>query len=340
MKPSSPSKTSSRRVEKQAKTHRSAFLKRIQNFAHQENLWTKNDRLLLAVSGGPDSMALLFFFLAIQKKYGLTLVVAHVNYKLRGTDSDKDAELVQKVAKAHGLSYYEHVSKSEGVSENALREVRFSFFHKVALQENCSRVALAHHEDDQAETLLIRLIRGSGSFGLQGMTPKRELFIRPFLTTPKKELLAFLKQNALPYRIDTTNSGTLFFRNKIRHELIPLLESYNPKIQKTLSATARILGEEVILLNKYAVSLLKPASTSRAVSFKISLWSQLSEQEQILCLRSFFIQKKLYPPSQALLATVIKSLKKSLKKDSVRQFFRLRIEQKSGTLHIHFKELS
>lgn len=285
-------------------------------------------------------MALLFFFLAIQKKYDLTLVVAHVNYKLRGKDSDQDAALVRKVAKEHTLPYYEHVSKSKSVSENALREVRYNFFHKMATKENCQAVALAHHEDDQAETLLLRLVRGSGSFGLQGMTPKRDLFIRPFLTTPKEELLAFLNKNALPYRIDTTNNETLFLRNKIRHEVIPLLATYNPKIQKTLAATARILGEEASLLDKYAVSLLKPISSPQTVSFTLASWSQLSRLEQGLCLRSFFIQKKLYPPSQALIAMVTKSLEKCPKKDFVRQFSRLRIEQKSGTLHIHFKELS
>jgi tRNA(Ile)-lysidine synthase len=321
------------------KPHGSAFIKRVQNFSHKENLWTKNDSLLLAVSGGGDSMALLFFFHKLQKKYNLSLGVAHVNYQLRGNDSDQDALLVKRNAEKLNLPYFELSLKTKGSSEDTLRNIRFQFFKEVALREGFTKVALAHHQDDQAETLLLRLIRGAGSLGLQGMTPARGLFIRPFLGTPKQEILNFVKEKGIPYHIDATNKETIFLRNKIRHELIPLLKTYNPNVQETLALTAEHLATENILLEKLALRLLKVAWKGNRASFLLSAWEKLSPQEQTHCLRSLFIKKNLYPPSQALVSNFSSYLKNSSHKEFIHTFPRLRVERKNDRIHVHFNEL-
>jgi tRNA(Ile)-lysidine synthase len=308
----------------------------VQNFAHQEALWEQNSHLLLAVSGGPDSMALLFFFATLQRKYNFTLGVAHINYQLRGTDSTDDALLVKTTCEQLGIPYFEHLSRTTQKSEDALRQIRFQFFQKIAAREGFTRVALAHHQNDQAETLLLRLIRGSGSLGLQAMTPQRGIFIRPFLNTPKKEILDFLTAKNISYRIDASNDELFFLRNKVRHELIPLLEQYNPNIQQTLATTASALATENHLLESYSSVLLETSSKSPDhISFLLSRWQKLSSRESTLCLRFLFTQRGLYPPNQSLIV----KLKECFRKSSLGDFPRLRVVVKNDRIHIHFKEL-
>lgn len=222
-----------------------AFLKRVQNTLHKTRLLPPGSRILIAVSGGPDSMALLSILSQLQKKYAWQLAIAHVNYGLRGKESDQDMALVQKTAETLGIPLYNLKKRSlPKKSEEALRDIRYDFFKTLAEKHDFDLVALAHHQDDQAETVLMHLIRGSGSRGLEGMRPQRDIYIRPLLTFSKQEILNFVKEAKIPYRLDQSNTENIYFRNRVRNELLPLLETYNPKIKRTLATTAQTLQQE------------------------------------------------------------------------------------------------
>lgn len=215
------------------------FSKKVQNFAYQYDLWKKNSKILLSVSGGPDSMCLLHYFYDLSKKYNLSLHIAHVNYRLRGADCEKDEELVRKSAEKLGVSLSVLKLKNKeykGNLEGTLREIRYSYFEKIRKELKFDLVAVAHNQDDQAETVLMHILRGTGLNGLAAMRPKAGIIIRPLLKTSKKEILAYLKEKGVDYRIDKTNNDEKLTRNNIRHNLLPYLEkNFNPTIKKTLS---------------------------------------------------------------------------------------------------------
>ena len=229
--------------------------------------------VLVAVSGGPDSMALLHALLRLAPEKRLRLGVAHLNHRLRPGDAESDEVLVHQTASAAGLSYFTEkadvleIRRTRGLStEEAAREARYQFLEKTARTHGFSAIALGHHADDNAELVLMNLLRGSGPLGLAGMPPKRVflpaepgqgeiLLIRPFLSIYRKEILAFIAENNIPSVTDKTNTDLRYRRNRIRRELLPLIrEHYNPNIDDTLNRTARILRFE----KEWADHLLAP----------------------------------------------------------------------------------
>ncbi len=304
----------------------------MQNFAHKQNLWGTNEHILIAVSGGPDSMALLFFFLSLQKKYNFSLGVAHVNYNLRGNDSLKDARLVSSTCKKYNLPYYEYAPKIKNFSEESLRNIRYKFFTKICKENKFTRIALAHTKDDQVETFFLRLLRSSGPTGLSGMATKRGLFIRPFLETAKKDILLLLSQKNIQYRIDKTNKENLFLRNKIRNQLLPLLESYNPGIRFSLQKTITLLQEETRLLKECLDQKVLLKKSSKGYSFSSSRYSLLSPPAKQFFIRSLFLRNNLYPPKTFSLEKALKSLNDGLEV----KIDDLRFTPKSARIHVHF----
>jgi len=230
------------------------LIKKIQNTNHQENLWEKNSKIILGISGGPDSVFLLDFFAKLKKKYPLKLIVAHVNYGLRGSESDKDQALVEKLAGEHELEMIVLNPKlKKKVSENYLRDIRYNFFQTLREDFSFDSIAVAHTQDDQAETFLMRVIRGSGLKGLTGMQFKSNYIIRPLLEIFKKEILEYLKKNKISFRIDKTNLESKFLRNKIRNQLIPYLEkNFNPNIQKTISNSVPSITQDYSFISETA----------------------------------------------------------------------------------------
>lgn len=314
-----------------------AFIKRFQDRLQKNKLLPARARILVAVSGGPDSMALLHALAKLQPRFNWKLAVAHVNYELRGNDSRKDQLLVEKVTKTLGIPVFALKKNSKaGTSEEKLRDIRYHFFDSLVQKHKFTHVALAHHQDDQAETFLIRLIRGSGSTGLSGMQEKRGVYARPFLRISKKEILDFITSAHIPFRHDKSNDETFYLRNKVRHELIPLLETYNPQIKKTLATTACILQEEASLLSKQKTNLRKTSSS--LVKIIPKSWERLSVSEQKKEIRALFQDRGLRLPTRNLVETLQKDLSSSLKRGSVREYSRLRVERKNDTIHIHFKE--
>ncbi|MBY0109636.1 MAG: tRNA lysidine(34) synthetase TilS [Candidatus Babeliaceae bacterium] len=200
---------------------------RIEQFCIRENLISPDQSLIIGLSGGPDSVFLVYFFKALQKKYNLKLIAAHVDHGWR-TESPKDAAFCKQLCFDLGIEYHEkklHDIKQgkrlSGSLEQDARNARRAFFQELAAESHADAIALAHHQDDLIETFFIRLIRGSGLSGLTGIKPHNGLYIRPLLEISKKEILAYLQKKSIHYCIDTTNQDSNFLRNNIRHTLVP-----------------------------------------------------------------------------------------------------------------------
>lgn len=229
------------------------MLKRIRKTIADCSLLERGDHLLLAVSGGPDSVALLRAMVLLSSEYELRLTTAHLNHGLRGAEAQGEQEFVRSLCAGMGIVCIcktvdiRMLQKGRGMSlEEIGREERYRFLDETAETCGARKIATGHHRDDQAETVLINLLRGSGLEGLKGIPPVRDgRIIRPLLHVGRGEILEFLNREGLTYMMDSSNLSPLFLRNRIRHELIPELTlRYNPGIVEALSHTAEIIRRE------------------------------------------------------------------------------------------------
>ena len=228
---------------------------------------SRGDLILVAVSGGADSVALLHVLQRL-RPLGLRLAVAHLHHGIRGATADADAAFVRRLARRLDVPFIEErrdvprQARMAGISlEMAARAARYAFFARTAHQVGAAAVAVAHTADDQAETILLRLARGAGPQGLGGMEPvsRRDglKIIRPLLTIHRAEIVAFLKNHRLRWREDASNRDPHFLRNRVRHEILPLLERrLNPQIRTALLRTAEVLREENAWLDELATDAL------------------------------------------------------------------------------------
>ncbi len=228
------------------------FLKTIET----RELIRKNDRLLIGLSGGADSVALFFLLCDIRSKWSLELSAAHLNHRIRGEDSDEDERFVRTLSRRMDVPLVTETGDVRALAarrgcslEMAAREARYDLFARAARKRKARAVVLAHTMDDQAETLLLRLLRGAGVRGLAGMEEvsiqNGLTVIRPLLDMRHEELIAYLEKRNEPWREDRTNQDVRFLRNRVRHELIPLLgRHFNPRITETLHRTASLLRDE------------------------------------------------------------------------------------------------
>jgi len=235
------------------------FLKNIEHTINRHEMLSGGEMVLVAFSGGPDSVCLLDVLQKLQKKYSIRLGVAHFNHRLRGEASEKDAEFAEQVAGRNKLMF---ISSSADVAayakenkltvEDAGRKLRYEFFFRSSLSIGATKIALGHTADDQAETILMRLIRGAGPEGLAGIPPARTAdergnvrIIRPLIYTWRNDLIQYVQKQKLEYRTDVSNEEPEYFRNKVRLELLPLLmREYNAQIKRRLAATASALSIE------------------------------------------------------------------------------------------------
>lgn len=240
--------------------------KKAREFIEDKALVAPGDSVLVAVSGGADSVALLHVLFELRDELDLTLTVAHLNHGLRNAAADEDSTYVNRMCEDMGLACRVEIvdtlafaDSSKLSVEEAARKLRHDFLRKTAAGEKHGRVALGHTMDDQAETVLMRLVRGAGVLGLSAMRPMSEgLFIRPLLTTSRPEILEFLSSRGIPYREDLSNLDRTFLRNRIRHELLQILrEGYNPRIVELLCSHASVLGEAEDYLHQTAVAALE-----------------------------------------------------------------------------------
>jgi tRNA(Ile)-lysidine synthase len=232
-----------------------SILKKVIGTIEEHRLFRVGDTVIVAVSGGPDSVALLDI-LASLRELRLAIIVAHMNHNLRGIESDADEEFVRDLAGEYGFIFevaavdVREVSKRRRLSlEEAGRVTRYAWLDTVAAKYGTSLVALGHHADDQAETFLLRLLRGSGTTGLGGMKPlSAEKYVRPLLRLTRSEIISYLEKKGLRYRNDSSNDDINFLRNRIRHECIPYLRSYNPALTERINMTAEVLAADEAVL--------------------------------------------------------------------------------------------
>lgn len=230
-------------------------------------MFQPKDSVLIGVSGGPDSVALLYLLHKLADKLSLRIGIAHINHCLRQQDSDKDADFVASLADKFDLPFYiakkdvykYHIQKKLSIEE-AAREIRYTFYYQIAGKNRFNKIALGHTCNDNAELVLMYMLRGSGPLGLSGIPPVRDskkgyMIIRPLSGLTRSQILDFLTLNDIKYVIDKSNQDTEYLRNKIRHNLIPELKKiYNPKIIETLSRLANILRSE----NKWINDVVDP----------------------------------------------------------------------------------
>ena len=206
---------------------------------------------MVAVSGGPDSVCLLSVLQTLAKELDLTLHLAHLNHLFRGKESADDARFVADLAQQTGIpATIEQFDVPAFCRERRLsaqvgaREVRYAFLDRVARSIGASRIATGHTATDQAETILMRLLRGAGISGLSAIPPKRGNIIRPLIESTREEILSYLNAAALPSVSDSSNTKPVYMRNRIRMELLPLLKGFNPRVVETLALEAALLRDE------------------------------------------------------------------------------------------------
>ncbi len=213
------------------------------------NMLPRASHVTVAVSGGPDSVCLLEVLRELAPRFELKLSVAHFNHRLRGAASDEDEQFVTKLAARYGLRCYcasANVARSKDNLEQAARRARRAFFAELIRKGYTDRIALGHTRDDQAETVLFRLLRGSGLAGLAGIYPvTADGYIRPLIDITRAEVEQFLRSRGLEWREDATNRDPRFARNRIRHSLLPQMErEWNPRIADALAHLADLAHEE------------------------------------------------------------------------------------------------
>jgi tRNA(Ile)-lysidine synthase len=241
-----------------------AMLEKIIRTIEKNNLLSSNSRVVVAVSGGIDSVVLLHVLLALRGKYKLDLVAAHLNHKFRGQESKEDALFVETLARQLGVSVVseeisvpDYIRKTGQSPQEAARNIRYSFLERVRKNFAGTAIAVGQNADDQAETVLLNLLRGGAVTGLKGIPVRRDKIIRPLLEVSRAEIEVYAQEHRLAYRIDSSNAKPVYLRNKVRLELLPLLaENYNPAIIAGLGKTASILAEEDRFLEQLAQAAL------------------------------------------------------------------------------------
>lgn len=233
-----------------------ALVRLVGGTIRRHSLIAQGDRVLVAVSGGPDSVALLAVLAEVAPAWRVTVLAGHVNHGLRGAESDEDAEFVQGVCERLGVACAVErapLGKGAGSLQQRARERRYAALEHIADGLGAAKIALGHTADDQAETLLMWMLRGAGMGGLAGIPPARDRrFIRPLLDAQRPDVLGYLQVRGLGFRTDSTNAKPVYLRNRIRHELLPVLRQFNPGIVEVLGRQAEILREEHLYVNRLA----------------------------------------------------------------------------------------
>ncbi len=237
-----------------------ALISRVERTVRRQRLFRPGDTLVIALSGGADS-TLLLDLLSRLPDYNLHLIAAHLIHCLRGAESDADEKFCRGMASRHAIMFESRRTDVRKMAaelrlnlEDAGRQARIQFLDEIRTKYGAAAVVLAHHADDQAETVLMRLLRGSGMTGLSGMAYRNARgYVRPLLEISRSEIEKYLQCCGLSWREDASNSDTTYLRNRIRHHLLPLLEEYNPAIRSSLASTASILGDDEALLDELTV---------------------------------------------------------------------------------------
>ena len=227
---------------------------KVQEYIVHHKLFTKQSKVLVGLSGGPDSMVLIHLLMQL----GYNCIAAHCNFHLRGKDSDKDAAFVFKWCNENNIPLFtidfdteEYAATNKISIEMAARELRYNWFEKLRLEQNADVVGIAHHQDDSVETILINLIRGTGIKGLTGIPIVNKHIVRPLLQVSRRQIMEYLSSNKVPYVIDHTNEEEMYTRNIIRLKVLPTLKKLNPSVKNSIITTSNNLKEAEKIYNGY-----------------------------------------------------------------------------------------
>ena len=230
-----------------------AVLKTIQKY----NLISPKDKIVLGVSGGPDSLFMLDILNKLREELQIELVVAHINHKIR-IEADEEEEFVKKFCKKIGVEFYakrieveEYANNNKIGLEEAGRKVRYEFFEEVCNKTGANKIAVAHNKNDKVETMIMHILRGSGISGLQGIQAKANKIIRPIIEIERKDIEKYCEEQKLDPRIDKSNKDNTYTRNKIRNIVIPYInQEFNPNFIETMTRLSELITEENAFLNK------------------------------------------------------------------------------------------
>jgi tRNA(Ile)-lysidine synthase len=275
-------------------------------FIFENNLIKTGDKILLAVSGGIDSMVMAHLF----QELNYDIAVAHCNFSLRGSESDKDEKMVRKYSEENNIPFFttkfetKTFAKKHKLSvQMAARDLRYKWFEEIRKKNGYDSIAVAHNLNDNIETLLINLTRGTGLAGMTGIKPASNYIIRPLLFATRQSIQSYRDKNKIIYREDRSNADTKYIRNKIRHLVIPVLKEINPSIEQTLNEAAeRFSGFNEIVM-EYISHLRENISEEkeRLVIFNISLLKKYLNNKVVL-----FELFKPYSITNALLTDLVK----------------------------------
>ncbi len=323
------------------------FIARIRHTITEFQMIQPRESILIGVSGGPDSVALMHVLMEISKTYSTRLAVAHLNHGLRGKESDGDATFVESLARQSGLLFYGEKINLQNMApyrhlslEEAGRAARYDFFNHVAESHGYQKIALGHHADDSAELILLNLIRGSGPSGLKGIPAARGNIIRPLIHVSRHSILSYLNHYQLPYRNDSSNQDERFIRNKIRHQLLPFLKQhFNPKMDRALIQLGTLLSDEE---NWFAASIdqmMEPCIAAED-SHQIRLYAaalrnfHVAIQRRIIRRAIFRIKGNLRRISFAHVEAVLAQLRSGRQSASLHLPDRIRIDKRANILQI------
>ncbi|WP_392486005.1 tRNA lysidine(34) synthetase TilS [Haloimpatiens sp. FM7315] len=268
------------------------MINKIVDTIEKYHMFEAGDKVIVAVSGGPDSICLLNVLYNLKDNYNIKLVAAHLNHCLRGEEADKDENYVKDYCIKKGIEFY---SKSVDINKKALeenvssetagRDARYEFFNELKERLNAQKIAVAHNANDQAETVMMRLMRGTGLKGLKGIRPVRDkIFVRPLISVNRKEIEKYCEDNSLEPRIDKTNLENIYSRNKIRLELLPYIEkNFNEDIINTLNRFSCMISKDNDYIEKMADIKYKKHCHDNCG--KIIIESHLFQEEEAIVTR-------------------------------------------------------
>lgn len=287
------------------------------NHIAKQKLIAPGETIIIGLSGGPDSVFLLYFLHQLRSAYNLTLIAAHLNHEWRDT-ADRDELFCKQLCEALNIPFVAKKMSElcmtrnyDGSKEAYARYARRLFFELCVQQHGASKIALAHHKDDQEETFFIRLFRGASLSGLTGMKEQDGLYIRPLLHITKKDILDYLHHHEIAYRIDETNESSDYLRNRIRNQLIPVCNAIDARFPHTLTRTLRSLQTTEDYLEKHTDEVFTTISQVKDTKIFVDQAAllQLHPALQYRCILKWLCTEKVpFTPSESFFDEIIRFL--------------------------------
>lgn len=244
------------------------MIEKVRSYIKENRLLKPDDRVIVGLSGGMDSMTLIDVLLSL----GYNCMAVHCNFHLRGEESERDAAFVEQWCESAKVGLvsvdfdtYRYAAEHKISIEMAARELRYKWFEDIRKEHHADAIAVAHHRDDLAETVLLNLIRGTGIRGLSGISPKNNSIVRPLLGVSRDEIEAYVEERKLPFIFDSSNSDDAFVRNFLRLNVIPLLEKINPSVKNSIYRTAQHVGEARKIYDFYVENQKKAIFTDNRI---------------------------------------------------------------------------